>query len=47
MGPKLGKVTKIGKQPINWFGAVYYDPNSVGANAKWTAKVNFTLLFPE
>ena len=47
MGPKLGRVMKLGKQPINWFGAVYYDPNSAGANAKWTAKINFTLLFPE
>ena len=37
----------MGKQPVNMFGAVYYDPNSAGANAKWTAKINLTLLFPK
>lgn len=46
-GPRLGRVMKIGKQPVNLFGAVYYDPNSAGANAEWTAKINFTLIFPE
>jgi hypothetical protein len=38
---------KIGKKPVNLFGAVYYDPNSAGANAEWTAKLNFTLLYPK
>ena len=32
---------------VNMFGAVYYDPNAAGANAKWTAKFNLTLLFPK
>lgn len=46
-GPRLGKVTKWGKQPVNLFGSVLYNPNSSGANAQWTAKVNVTLLFPK
>ena len=47
MGPKMGKVFKIGNQPIKMFGAVYYDPYDDGANPEWTAKLNFTILFPE
>jgi hypothetical protein len=47
MGPKVGRVFKFGAQPINLFGAVYYDPKTDGANAKWTAKINVTLLYPE
>jgi len=46
-GPKLGRVFKMGAQPVNLFGAVYYDPNDDGPSAKWTAKINLTLLFPE
>ena len=47
IGPRLGRVMKIGEQPVNLFGAVYYDPNDDGPSAKWTAKINLTLLFPE
>jgi hypothetical protein len=47
MGPQVGKVFKIGNQPIKMFGAVYYDPYDDGANAEWTAKLNLTFLFPE
>jgi hypothetical protein len=38
---------KFGKQPVNIFGAVYYNPNSDDSTAKWTAKINLTLLFPK
>jgi hypothetical protein len=47
MGPKVGRVFAMGKQKVNLFGAVYYNPNDDGPNAKWTAKINFTLLFPK
>jgi hypothetical protein len=38
---------KLGSQPVNLFGAVYYNPNSDGPTATWTAKLNLTLLFPK
>jgi hypothetical protein len=46
-GPRLGRVMKLGSQPVNLFGAVYYNPNSDGPTATWTAKINLTLLFPK
>ena len=47
MGPKVGRITKIGKQPVNIFGAVYYSPFDDGPSEQWTARVGLTLLFPE
>jgi hypothetical protein len=47
LGPKLGRVFHIGKQPVNAFGAVYYSPLHDGGSAKWTFRVGLTLLFPE
>jgi hypothetical protein len=47
MGPKVGRVFHIGKQPVNAFGAVYYSPLDDGPSEKWTARVGLTLLFPE
>jgi len=47
LGPKLGRVFHIGKQPVNAFGAVYYSPLNDGASPEWTARVGLTLLFPE
>jgi hypothetical protein len=48
-GPRVGKVLKLGKMPINIFGAVYYDPyqEDDSPSAKWTAKFNITFLFPK
>jgi hypothetical protein len=46
-GPRVGKVMKLGSQPVNLFGAVYYNPNSDGPTSTWTAKINLTLLFPK
>jgi hypothetical protein len=45
----VGKVTKFGKQPVNLFGAIYYNPldNDDEVAAEWTFKVNLTLLFPK
>jgi hypothetical protein len=49
IGPRLGKVMKFGKQPVNLFGQVYYNPKDYDDQvaAKWTFKVNLTLLFPK
>lgn len=47
LGPKVGRVFNIGKQPVNAFGAVYYSPLNDGASPEWTARVGLTLLFPE
>jgi hypothetical protein len=47
IGPKVGRVFHIGKQPVNAFGAVYYSPFHDGPSEKWTARVGLTLLFPE
>ena len=48
LGPVVGRVFRIGKQPVKMFGAVYYNPeNDAGPTAKWTAKVGLTLLFPK
>jgi len=48
LGPQLGRVFKIGKQPVKLFGAVYYNPeDNAAATSEWTAKVGLTFLFPE
>jgi hypothetical protein len=47
LGPKVGRVFHIGKQPVNAFGAAYYSPLNDGASPKWTARVGLTFLFPE
>jgi hypothetical protein len=48
IGPQLGKVFKIGKQPVKMFGEVYYNPeDDAGPTAEWTARFGLTLLFPE
>ena len=48
LGPQLGRVFRIGKQPVKLFGAVYHNPiDNGGPSAKWTAKIGITFLFPE
>jgi hypothetical protein len=48
LGPQVGKVTKIGKRPVKFFGAIYHNPiDDNGATPKWTAKLGLTLLFPK
>jgi hypothetical protein len=49
IGPKVGRVMKFGEQPVNVFGAVYYNPidNDNAVSAEWTIKVGVTFLFPE
>jgi hypothetical protein len=48
LGPQVGRVFKIGKQPVKLFGAVYHNPIDNDAVApEWTAKVGLTFLFPK
>jgi hypothetical protein len=48
LGGQVGRVTKLGKQPVKLFGEVLYNPeDDNGPNAEWTAKVNITFLLPE
>ena len=48
IGPQVGKITKIGKQPVKMFGAVYYNPeDDAGPTPEWTAKFGLTFLFPK
>jgi len=49
LGPRVGKVTKFGKQPVNLFGQITYNPldNDDQVAAEWTFKLNLTLLFPK
>ena len=48
VGPRLGKVMKFGKQPVNLFGMVTYNPNDDTDEIApdWTYKFNMTFLFP-
>jgi hypothetical protein len=49
IGPRVGRVTKFGKQPVNLFGQVTWNPLDYDDQvaAKWTFKVNLTFLFPK
>jgi len=49
IGPRVGRVMKFGKQPVNLFGQVTYNPldNDNEVASELTFKVNLTLLFPK
>ena len=47
LGGRLGRVMKLGKQPVNLFGQATYNPNDDIVAPEWTLKVNLTLLFPK
>ena len=47
IGPRLGKVTKIGNQSVNVFAGAYYNPEDSTGNAEWTFKFSLSLLFPK
>jgi len=47
LGLRVGKVTKIGKLPINVFLQPWYTPVHDGAVGKWNIKLNLTFLFPK
>jgi hypothetical protein len=48
-GARLGRVLKIGNQPVNLFGQAYYNSEDHDGEISpdWTYKVNMTFLFPE
>jgi hypothetical protein len=49
IGPRVGRVMKFGKQPVNLFGQVVYNPldNDDQVSSEWTIKFNMTFLFPK
>ena len=49
LGPRVGKVTKFGKQNVNLFIQPTYNPldHDDEVAAEWTIKLNLTLLFPK
>jgi len=47
IGPRLGKVTKLGNQHLNIFGGSYYNAESTAGAGKWTFKLSVSLLFPK
>jgi hypothetical protein len=48
LGGRVGKVTRLGKQPVKLFGEVLYNPeDDNGPTAEWSAKLNITFLIPE
>jgi hypothetical protein len=48
LGGQVGRVMKLGKQPVKLFGEVLYNPeDDNGPTAEWTAKINITFLLPE
>lgn len=47
IGPRFGKVTKLGSQHLNVFGGTYYNPVNTDGTAKWSFKLSVSLLFPQ
>jgi hypothetical protein len=48
LGAQVGRVMRLGKQPVKLFGEVLNNPvNDNGANAEWSAKFNITFLLPK
>lgn len=47
VGARVGKVMKLGKQPVNLFGQATYNPNDDIVAPEWTIKFNLTMLFPK
>ena len=47
IGPRLGKVTKLGDQHLNVFGGAYYNPEDTIGTGKWSFKLSVSLLFPK
>ena len=47
IGPRFGKVTKVGEQSLNIFGGTYYNAESTAGTGKWSFKLSVSLLFPQ
>jgi Putative MetA-pathway of phenol degradation len=46
IGPRVGRVTKIGQQSMNIFVGAYYNPVDTQGTAEWAIKLSFSFLFP-
>jgi hypothetical protein len=47
LGGQVGRVMKLGKLPVKLFAEPLYNPeNDAGPTAKWSLKLNMTMLFP-
>jgi hypothetical protein len=47
VGGGVGKIFRIGKQPINMSGHVYYNTKKPDVVGDWTLRVQFQLMFPK
>jgi hypothetical protein len=47
LGPRIGRVTKFGKQPVNIFVQPFYDVSGNNKGNEWGVKLSVTLLFPQ
>ena len=48
LGAQVGRVTKLGKQPVRLFGQILYNPeDDNGPKAEWTAKASISFLLPK
>ncbi|MHC5022733.1 MAG: hypothetical protein ACYTGG_02315 [Planctomycetota bacterium] len=45
-GMRFGRVTKLGKQPVNFFVQPWYDLSGNNKGNEWGIKLNVTILFP-
>ncbi|MCH8159960.1 MAG: hypothetical protein IIA08_08800 [Proteobacteria bacterium] len=46
VGGGVGKIFRIGKQPINMSGHVYYNAIKPDIVGDWTLRIQFQLMFP-
>jgi len=46
VGGGVGKIFRIGKQPINMSGHVYYNAIKPDVLGDWTLRIQFQLMFP-
>lgn len=47
IGGGIGKVTKIGKRPVNYNIQAYYNIEKPEFAADWSIRIQMTLLFPK
>ena len=47
IGGGVGRVTKIGKQPVNWQISGYYNVETPRNGADWQLRIQLQLLFPK
>ena len=47
VGGGIGRVYKIGKQPVNTIIQGYYNVKRPDSGAEWQLRLQFTFLFPK